>query len=700
MDTSKLKKTDSKYISWGLALLGCSLIFLAIELKYPFFFLRDDNADSYISVYVYAIRCLSEGKFPFFCFNTMGGERFFATGQTGIFNPLIYFSYTLSTLLCGHPDMMIEIIVYLSILIGCTGAFFLLKRLGCSDLSAIIGSIAWNFNCYNIWEGSSWLVVIFTTSVFPFFLLTSLLVFEKKNILSLVLAVIPRVYLVYLGHPQFFIFAALFDCIFIGVFCLLKTKNGKLHSLLILIKDYVIIYISTTFLSLPLLIPEYLFTQLTYGYSAAKQYDNLLVEMWYELPAFFVPYLYTEESCSFFFPPFVGYLLTAMFAIGFFLLIFLFTQKSLAGFKSHRTVMIAVLPCVVLSYLLLFSYESIRVLALIPILNRFQYLHRICVFFSAFEVIFACVSMSIVEALCKKRFKTRDSISSFVKYAVIVLELMGFSFLFTYVPHLGRGPYFDTSRLYDYDFAEQFNTGRYVTAGFEVNDLTFNMKKVNLSENLDYNLAKYYGINNVSGYYYYLNNYDVLNYNECFYHMFGIKGSMFEYYPSMIEQMREQSVCWYIIGIDRRDQYEPHFKNYGLQFVKETEYSVIYYDPYAQPFAYDINKNEVNLVQDVNSLYLKTDSSFPGGKVTLNYAYDPNLVCYVDGVPTLITNEQRNWQFHIECSPGEHEIVVRYEDHIFETCCIITGEFIVLAGLAIFLKSQKDKKRKDAAATA
>ena len=289
---------NKQLINLGITLLACTLIFVAIEIKYPYFFMRDDNGDSYIAEYTYGIRCLAEGKFPFYCFNEFCGQRFFAFGQTGLLNPVICFAAMLSNIICGKFDMMIEIIVYISILIGSAGAFFLLKKIGCSDLPAIIGAIAWSFYAYNIWEGSCWIAVIYTTSVFPYFLLTSLLLLEKSSIRNIILMVIPRIYLFYLGHPQFFIYAALFDCIFIGVLCLIKTKENRLRKLLLLIKDYLIVYITTTFLALPLLIPEYQFTMLSYGYGSPRSYSNLLQEMWFQVPAFFVPFLYTKDNYS------------------------------------------------------------------------------------------------------------------------------------------------------------------------------------------------------------------------------------------------------------------------------------------------------------------------------------------------------------------------------------------------------------------
>ena len=696
INTLKAKKRDNKLFYWGIALLCCTLIFAAIELKYPYFFLRDDNADSYLAEYMYGIRCITEGKFPFYCFNEFGGQRFFAAGQVGIFNPLVYLAAEVSLLLSGRPDLMMDILAYLSIVIGCTGAYFLLKRLGCGDVPAVIGAIAWNFNCYNIWEGSSWMIVLYTTSVFPFFLLTSLMLLERCSIKNIILATIPRVYMFYLGHPQFFIYAAIFDCIFIGVLCLLKTEKGKkLSTLVRLIEDYVLVYVSTTFLSLPLLIPEYQYTLLTYSNGSARTYENLMLEMNFDKPEFYVPFLYTQANTTFFYPPFIGYLLFGCIVIGVFLLILFFVSHTPSEYALPSKIMLAALPCLIISALLLFSPEALKVIWYIPILNRFQYYHRLSIFLAAFAVIFGSVSMTVIGGMLAQKLKLTESITPFVAGGIIFVEFLTFGVLYTHAPHLGRGPLYDTSALYDYDYASQFKDGgRYVCIGFTFVPQTVNSTRYDLSENLNYNLAKLYGINNISGYAGVLNYSDVVMNSECFYHMNNIQGSLFEPYPGLVEEMRTHAVSWYVFSPDRKSQLEPYFESYGLWKASETTHSVIYYDPYCEPYAYDINGNEVSLVQDVNSLVLHTDGDFPGGNITLNYAYDPNFCCYVDGQPAPITNDPQNWQYKVECGSGEHEIVIQYEDFTFVICCIITFEYIVLASLAaVGLKFLRRRKK-------
>ena len=573
MGQKSLKKDNRLYINWGIALLCCTLIFIAIEIRYPYFFLRDDNADSYLPEYMYGINCISEGKFPLYCFNTYCGQRFYAIGQTGIFNPLLYFAVCASRLICGKPDMMMDILAFMSILIGCSGAYFLLKRLGCSDLPAIIGAIAWNFNCYNIWTGTSWMIIIYTTSVFPFILLTSLLLLEKPSILNIILAVIPRVYLFYLGHPQFFIYAAIFDCIFIGLLCLFRNGADRWKKLLSLIKDYVIVYVSTTFLSLPLLVPQYEYTLLSYSNGEAGSYEEITNEMWLDKGTFYCPFLYTDENTCFFYPPFIGYLLFAFMILGFVLLIFILKKES-----KHRALgftMAAAIPGIAIGYLLLFNPEALRVVSYIPILNRFHYYHRMNVFFTAFMIIFAALSMTatgkLLSVKCKKLLEDSPNLPDLIKYVVIVIEVACFGFLYTMTPQMGRGPLYDKSELYDYEFASQFTGGRYMAVGYVANVNTINSATYDLSENMNYNLAKLYRVDNVSGYAGVLNYYDVINYNDVFYHMYSIVGSVFEYYPGMVEQMREQSVCWYIINPETRDIFEPVFQQYGMQYQYETE---------------------------------------------------------------------------------------------------------------------------------
>ena len=282
---------------------------------------------------------------------------------------------------------------------------------------------------------------------------------------------------------------------------------------------------------------------------------------------------------------------------------------------------------------------------------------------------------------------------SMIKLVLISLVILFNVLLYTCTPHIGRGVLFNTTNLYDMDFAKQFSNGRYLTLGFQNDPRLINMKNYDLSENISYNLNKLYNINNVSGYIYDVISSDVLDKNEYFNHSTYFNGSLFECYPCMIEQMREQSVNWYIVSPDKKTVFEEYTKDYALKLVSESDYSIVYYDSLAQPYAYDSEGNEVNLVQDVNSLILNTESNFQGGDITLNYTYDPNFKCYIDGKETTIRNEPDKWQFIVNCEPAEHEIIIQYEDNTFFVCLIFTCTYIVLSVTGIIINKQIRKRK-------
>lgn len=195
------------------------------------------------------------------------------------------------------------------------------------------------------------------------------------------------------------------------------------------------------------------------------------------------------------------------------------------------------------------------------------------------------MSLTVICSLLKQKTAKSNLNIPVISYALVFIEVLSFSLLYTLTPHMGRGPLYDTSRLYNYEFAEQFKDGRYLHVGYKIKTASDKTELEDLSENLNYNLARLYGINNVSGYFSFLSNSDVLVNNDCFLHMYFINGNVYEYYPGLIEQMREQSVNWYIVCPSSRNEFEEAFEESGIEYVSEADHSVIFYNPYAQPLA-------------------------------------------------------------------------------------------------------------------
>ena len=99
-------------IDFGVILLISAIFFAVIEIRFPYFFLNDDNADSYLCVYKHSVRSVLSGEFPFYNFHQFCGSRFFGTGQTGSLNPLVYLSAFISTIIFGHFDATIDIMAF------------------------------------------------------------------------------------------------------------------------------------------------------------------------------------------------------------------------------------------------------------------------------------------------------------------------------------------------------------------------------------------------------------------------------------------------------------------------------------------------------------------------------------------------------------------------------------------------------------
>ena len=76
-----------------------SIIFAALEFSDPFFFLQDDNQNSYLYVYKYSFDALTHGDIAFYNFHQFLGLSFFSTGQTGTLNPLVIISCLISKLI-------------------------------------------------------------------------------------------------------------------------------------------------------------------------------------------------------------------------------------------------------------------------------------------------------------------------------------------------------------------------------------------------------------------------------------------------------------------------------------------------------------------------------------------------------------------------------------------------------------------------
>ena len=702
--TTKLKlaseaggNRNRKLLSGILAscLLTC-LVFAVIELRYPFFFTSDDNADWYASEYTYVIRTILSGKFPMYSFTQFCGQRFFANGQSGVLNPFVYLAALLSRLFFSDYHAIIDVLALLMMVTGTAGAYLLLERLGACHGAAIAGAVAWNINTYNVWVGNSWILVITTTGILPFIFYGSIRLCSKPSVGNYLWAILPKVFLFYNGHPQFFFYAALFDCLYAGMYVFLGSGKGRFKALLKTIGRYVIVYIAVVILVLPQLIPQYQMIGLT-SQGQALSFEDFTIESDSLMMGIFWPFLYLDTKV-FAIDPFFGYPLLIFACAGIYLPATILTaeKEKILRHKKLLFNMFAAFPAMIIAFLSNYSESFQHLLHKLPIINRFHFLHRNILYLTALAVIFASLSCTLFwRYYCENRKDGKKITVRSARIAGIVfvlLEVINMTLVFVLQPQRSRGPVYRVEEGYSTEYASLFSEGRYLCVGYGLDPSADSNGKEDLAHCLRYNLASYYGISNISGYYGVYTN-DGIGKNRTFFKkVIRFTGDIWHHYPGFIDEMRSQSVCWYIVNPARRDKFEPLFKENGFTKVREDEYGIVYFDPECEPLAFDEQGKKVSLEQgEVNNLKLNTDESFKGGTITLNYSFDSNFKCFIDGKETPITDDSANWQMKISCPQGAHEIEIRYVDRAFTASLAVAGAFVILsvAVIAVFKYSEK-----------
>jgi len=668
-------------------LVSCALTcltFLLIEIKYPFFFMTDDNAGWYAGEYANVIRCLFNGKFPLYSFTQLCGQRFFANGQTGVFNPMMYIAALLSKLIFGDYRGIIDILALLMMILGSIGAYLLLERLNVCQGVAIAGAFAWNFNAYNIWVGSSWILVVLTSGVLPFIIYGSLRLCKEPNFGNYLWAIIPKAFLFYISHPQFFFYAALFDCLFVGTYTLLFNNKNRIKSLIKIVGRYVLIYIAVVILVLPQLIPLYQMIAST-SQGQALSFSDFNCESEGFVAGFLWPFFYDEVK-TFAIDPYIGYPLIIFMCASILIPFILFSSEKKRALEHKHLLlsMLSTIPGIVIAFLSNYSIAFKHLLHVIPIVNRFHFLHRNNLYLSVLMVIFASLACTFFWRFYRGNHNAKNTktiVAARIAGAIFVLlEVVNMTLLFSCQPRWSRGPIYKAEEGFDADYASQFAHGRYICIGYEFKFARDYDKLQDMSHSLRYNIASYYGINNVSGYYGVYTDINIGTNFEFFKNITAFSGDINMPYPGLIDEMRKQSVCWYILNPENKDRFEGILKESGINKVSENDFGVIYYDTECEPLAYDEKGKEISLTQEIaNDLSLNTDNSFEGGIITINYAYDSNFRCYIDELECPIINDNDNWQMKIDCPSGTHNIAIRYVDQTFNVCCMVTVSFLIIS---------------------
>jgi len=649
------------------------VIFAALEIKLPYFFLQDDNCDSYICQYVHSLRSVMQGEFPFYNFHQFGGVTFLDKGQTGQLNLFVYLGGALSELFLGNLCGTVDAVAFLYLIAGSVGMLILLEKVfSLSGAVSITGAIAWSFNAFSIRCGSFWIITIILTGLMPWIVLGTKHLMHHKGIKALAIAAIPKVCLFYGGHPQYFIYAVIFDYIFALSIVFVNTPKGhRMKAEGEFTLNYFLSGLIVALWSLPLLGPMWEAMQTSVdraGKLSFEAYSNPKYELVDFILNQLIPYFGGVAASH------IGYVFSFSFVAGIFFLIGLIRKK-----KIDETVklMLATLPGFIISMLWAGSEIFERIIYCIPILNRFRYPMKLIQFAIFFYVIFTCAFMS--------QLKFKKTFAKTAPVLMVALEVVNLIFVYylnpvtAYVVRDGNVTQFD-------NLPEEFYSQKYLsfTTSDDIRNYTGNCKR------LAFNYSTLYGYYNQSGYNV-MDTEEILLSNSC-YEIHDITGSVYANDLDAVEDFRKLGVGFYVISPECADYFEESFSSYGMVRWFEDEDRVIFKDSEAVPLCFADGGLALNFTENVNSVVVNTDDDFAGGSVTINFTHDHRFIATVDGVNTEITDSGDYSNMTVLNVPsGSHEIEFKFIDNTFRYCLIISLVGTMVLAISMIVISRREQ---------
>jgi len=715
---SEFIQKHKKLTELAILVLLCILMLTAIEVRQPYFFLQDDNADSYICQYVHTIRSALEGEFPLYNFHQYAGIGFLDRGQTGQLNPVVYIGGALSYLFLGHLTGTVDFVAAIYLISGAVGMLLLLRRFKLSSASAITGAIAWSFNSFSIYCGSNWIIAIILTGCLPWIVLTSQKLIKEKSFKALVLASFAKTFLFFGGHPQYFIYAVLFDFLFaVCVILESEAKGKRLNTALKYTVRYALSGMLTALWSLPLLVPMYNAMSRSYTRSSALDFEefignrfrlkDFILSQYNPLMQYDVTDTATlEDGSSIGVIDVIDAIQKNMAHVGFIVffaavmgIVIVVTRYKEKDSKTHEAVrnMTVCIPVLIITFLWATSSVFNRIIYLIPIFNRFRYPFKVMQYALFFLILLASVCL---DYLLVNLGENKKKLAKALKVILPVAEVINLTLVYLLLPVRFFGLYTLSDKPFEDEAADLISGSRYAFVGDEPeywDFVTYERIGHDTTATLAYNYATYFGLSNIGGY-------DVLLPMESCYslykplcHMTNVCSNI-DLYDNLVPDMSAHGVSYYVCLIENKDEVGDFLEPYGITLCYEDDVKAVFFDELAEPLVYlscGETSHALSYEEHVNYLRITTDEVFEGGMVVANYTHDPHFIATVDGVEVNIDDIGDFSKMIIDNVPsGPHEIILRYVDNSFNYSLVasLTGTIFVVLIYASkkLLKSRKN----------
>jgi hypothetical protein len=199
--------------------------FTAYELRFPYYFLQDDNRDNLLPYTVVAGRALAVGELAQIDFHQSLGLPLLANGQSAVLSPLPYLALALSHGLFGHPYATMDLLALLSFALGAAGSLVLARRLGLGPIAAVLGAASWICNPFLVYLQVSWQIAPLVAFL-PWIVAAALALRERPTAGRFAVFVLAHLGLLFGGNVQWFVDAVLFELLLLGGVELVGRRRG------------------------------------------------------------------------------------------------------------------------------------------------------------------------------------------------------------------------------------------------------------------------------------------------------------------------------------------------------------------------------------------------------------------------------------------------------------------------------------------
>lgn len=664
---------------YELSLALLTLIMLAaMEACHPYFFLQDDNRTYHLPYYVHNLKALLGGELPLFNFNQYLGTP--VSFLSAPYYPINYLALLLSRLFLGHYFGAMEFVAAIHLVVAAVGFYRFCKGFGLEELSCCFGAVAWAFSPFVITLGDSWIHVLGFAAWLPWILLLSLRQVHAFSIRDFLLLLLCRLFLLLLGYPQWFLYAAFFEAVLVAGIYILSRRAAREGFAPVAFRTAAN-YLALFLISCPLLLQ--LFRESSLSFARGKvlswgEYTLYSYRLKEWLNGLLVPFhdagshLFGELD----FVSHVGYL-TLFFA--------LFAIFRVGKEKSRQEILLFASLAL---FALLWSANILitNIFYLLPFFNKLRYPFKLQFFTSFFLVTLATFGFNSFSAWVRDKFKGGGVTLVFILF---VLHTINFLVLHTLLPQRMLSRHLDVPPFTE-PLTDRLSEGRIVSAG---PDVIWDGERVvpgNSVPTLGYNFAMLWGLNHFGGYEALLSQKNFTTSMELVNNsIFNVEsGKPLDFSSDVpLNYLRTWGVRWYVVN-----RAIPLKGTDGLELVQSDPYRNVLHDPLGRPLVYwsdDVRSALPEVRFRANSVEISTRRSSEA-LLTVNVLFNPLFRGYLDGNEVPVA-ETQDGQMSVAVPPGEHNIRIEYVDTGFRNGLLVSLLFLcatVVWGVARFRNRQ------------